>query len=66
MFNTAQRVGSSFGIAVVGSVFFRTLGDATGVSQAKAFSDGLQTSMYVNIALLVVCFVLVFRLPKKI
>ncbi|MBC1290778.1 MFS transporter [Listeria booriae] len=66
MFNTAQRIGSSFGIAVVGSVFFRTLDHTTAHSKANAFSDSLQMSMYVNIALLVVCFVLVFRLPRKI
>ncbi|EJO7007439.1 MFS transporter [Listeria monocytogenes] len=66
MFNTAQRIGSSFGIAVVGSVFFRTLGNTAATSKASAFSDSLQMSMYVNIVLLVVCFLLVFRLPKNI
>ncbi|HHQ0309284.1 TPA: MFS transporter [Listeria innocua] len=66
MFNTAQRIGSSFGIAVVGSVFFRTLGNTTATSKASAFSDSLQMSMYVNIFLLVVCFLLIFRLPKNI
>ncbi|MBC2255431.1 MFS transporter [Listeria ivanovii] len=66
IFNTAQRIGSSFGIAVVGSVFFRTLGDTAATSKASAFSESLQMSMYVNIALLVVCFLLVFRLPKNI
>ncbi|EFR89319.1 major facilitator family transporter, partial [Listeria innocua FSL S4-378] len=66
MFNTAQRIGSSFGIAVVGSVFFRTLGNTTATSKASAFSDSLQMSMYVNIFLLVVCFLLIFRLPKSI
>lgn len=66
MFNTAQRVGSSFGIAVVGSVFFRTLDNTTSGTQASAFSGSLQMSMYVNIVLLILCFALVFRLPKKI
>ncbi|WP_271000726.1 MFS transporter [Listeria seeligeri] len=66
MFNTAQRIGSSFGIAFVGSVFFRTLGNTAATSKASAFSDSLQMSMYVNIALLIVCFLLIFRLPKNI
>ncbi|MBC1419647.1 MFS transporter [Listeria fleischmannii] len=65
MFNTAQRVGSSFGIAIVGSVFFRVLGNSTAHSKALAFSHSLQVSMYVNIFLLLLCLILVFRLPKK-
>ncbi|WP_239257232.1 MFS transporter [Listeria ilorinensis] len=66
MFNTAQRIGSSFGIAIIGSVFFHTLGSTHATSQAAAFSHSLQMGMYVNLALLAVCLLLVLRLPKEI
>lgn len=66
LFNTAQRVGTSFGIAIVGTVFFRTLSTIQATSKSSAFSGSLQMSMLVNIVLLVICLILVFALPKKV
>lgn len=66
LFNTAQRVGTSFGIAIVGTVYFRTLSTIDGTSRSDVFSGSLQMSMLVNIALLLICTALVFALPKKI
>ncbi|EUJ33694.1 major facilitator family transporter [Listeria floridensis FSL S10-1187] len=65
IFNTAQRIGSSFGIAFVGSVYFHTLHKSTAGGGAAAFSSSLQMSIYVNLVLLLLCLGLVFRLPKE-
>ncbi|MHC5251056.1 MFS transporter [Listeria kieliensis] len=65
IFNTAQRVGSSFGIAIVGSIYFRTLREAPLHHVAEKYSFSLQMSIYVNLLLLFICLLLVFRLPKQ-
>jgi len=50
--NTAQRVGSAFGIAVVGAVLFGTLHPAGHQSLAAAFSHSFQAAIAVNIGLM--------------
>ncbi|WP_167630271.1 MFS transporter [Listeria valentina] len=66
IFNTAQRVGSSFGIAIIGSVYFRALNETSLQVVAEKYSFSLQMSIYINLLLLLVCLLLVFKLPKKI
>ncbi|RDX00999.1 MFS transporter [Listeria kieliensis] len=65
IFNTAQRVGSSFGIAIVGSIYFRSLSETSLHNVAEKYSFSLQMSIYINLFLLLICLLLVFKLPKK-
>jgi MFS family permease len=53
--NTAQRIGSALGIAVVGTVLFGTLHPAGGGAPAcaAAFSHSFQAALVVNIGLIV-------------
>jgi EmrB/QacA subfamily drug resistance transporter len=52
--NTAQRIGSALGIAVVGTVLFGTLhpADGSGPALAAAFSHSFQAALIVNIGLI--------------
>jgi EmrB/QacA subfamily drug resistance transporter len=54
--NTAQRLGSAFGIAVVGAVLFGTLHVTT--SLAAAFSRSFQVAIAVNIGLVMAALLL--------
>jgi hypothetical protein len=65
--NTAQRVGSAFGIAVVGTVLFGTLHPAGPGAHAlaAAFGRSLQDALGVNIALIVVALALTAFGPRK-
>ena len=61
--NTAQRVGSAFGIAVVGAVLFGTLRPAAGL--ASTFSQSFQVAISVNIGLIILALVLALRIPPR-
>jgi hypothetical protein len=63
--NTAQRIGSALGIAVVGTVLFGTLHPAadSGPALAAAFSHSFQAALAVNIALSVATFALALVTP---
>jgi EmrB/QacA subfamily drug resistance transporter len=63
--NTAQRIGSALGIAVVGTVLFATLHPAgdSGPALAAAFSHSFQVALVVNIALSVATFALALVTP---
>jgi sugar phosphate permease len=63
--NTAQRIGSALGIAVVGTVLFGTLHPAgdSGPALAAAFSHSFQAALVVNIALSVGTFALALVTP---
>jgi EmrB/QacA subfamily drug resistance transporter len=65
--NTAQRVGSAFGIAVVGTVLFGTLHPAGpgAPALAAAFGHSLQDTLAVNIGLIVVALALAAFGPRK-
>ena len=65
--NTAQRVGSAFGIAVVGTVLFGTLHPAGpgAPALAAAFGHSLQDALAVNIGLIVVALALAAFGPRK-
>jgi EmrB/QacA subfamily drug resistance transporter len=64
--NTAQRIGSALGIAVVGTVLFGTLQPAGGgaAALAAAFSFSFQAALAVNIALAVATLVLALVTPR--
>jgi len=63
--NTAQRIGSALGIAVVGTVLFGTLRPAadSGPALAAAFSHSFQAALVVNIALSAATFALALVTP---
>lgn len=63
--NTAQRIGSALGIAVVGTVLFGTLHPAGGggPALAAAFSHSFQAALVVNITLSVATFALALVTP---
>jgi EmrB/QacA subfamily drug resistance transporter len=63
--STAQRIGSSIGIAAVGTVLFGTL-DARGPADlARAFTHSAQLATVLNVGLVLLALVLVLALPKK-
>jgi MFS family permease len=64
--NTAQRIGSALGIAVVGTVLFGTLHPAGGgaAALAAAFSYSFQAALAVNIGLSVATLVLALVTPR--
>ena len=66
MLNTAQRVGSALGIAVVGTVLFGTLHPAGGgaAALAAAFSHSFQAALAVNIGLIAATLVLAIAAPR--
>jgi EmrB/QacA subfamily drug resistance transporter len=65
--NTAQRVGSALGIAVVGTVLFGTLHPAGGgaAALAAAFSHSFQAALAVNIGLIAATLVLAIAAPRR-
>jgi EmrB/QacA subfamily drug resistance transporter len=66
MLATAQRIGSAFGIAVVGTTLFSNIHlkhQANGL--AIAFSHGAQLATIVNVGLVLAAVCLVFILPKN-
>jgi MFS family permease len=66
--NTAQRVGSALGIAVVGTVLFGTLHPAGGGAHALAvaFSHSFQAALAVNIGLIVATLALAIAAPRRV
>jgi sugar phosphate permease len=65
--NTAQRIGSALGIAVVGTGLFGTLHPAGGGTAALAatFSHSFQAALAVNIGLSVATLVLALVTPQR-
>jgi hypothetical protein len=65
--NTAQRVGSALGIAVVGTVLFGTLQPAGPGAHAlaAAFGHSVQAALAVNIGLIVAALVLAVFGPRR-
>ncbi len=66
--STAQRIGSSLGIAAIGTLLFSHITVQGNGAQAVAegFSHGAQAAFVLNIALILVSFMLVFALPKNL
>jgi EmrB/QacA subfamily drug resistance transporter len=66
--NTAQRIGSALGIAVVGTVLFGTLHPAAGggaAALAVAFSHSFQAALAVNIGLIAATLALAIAAPRR-
>jgi EmrB/QacA subfamily drug resistance transporter len=59
--STVQQVSFAAGVAVIGTVFFSALGGRT---DTASFIAALRTAFSVNIGLLLVTFVLIFRIPR--
>lgn len=59
--STVQQVSFATGVAVIGTVFFSVLGRLTSV---EAFVHALRVAFSVNISLLMVTFLLMFRIPR--
>jgi EmrB/QacA subfamily drug resistance transporter len=63
---TSQRLGSSIGIAAIGTVFFSSIHiKHQPHAVAHAFLSGAQVALVVNLGLALLALVLVFILPKK-
>jgi EmrB/QacA subfamily drug resistance transporter len=63
--NTAQRIGSSIGIAAVGTVLFGTLEVRGPQDLARAFTHSAQMAFILNVALVLLALTLVLALPKR-
>jgi sugar phosphate permease len=64
---TAQRLGTSIGIALIGTVLFGSLHVVPGPSAvARAFSHSAQLALLANLALMALALILVLALPRDI
>jgi EmrB/QacA subfamily drug resistance transporter len=63
--STAQRIGSSIGIAAVGTVLFGTLEVRGPDDLARAFTHSAQLATVLNVGLVLLALVLVLALPKQ-
>jgi EmrB/QacA subfamily drug resistance transporter len=59
--STVQQASFATGVAVIGTVFFSTLGKLT---STEAFIHALRVAFSVNICLLLVTFVLILQIPR--
>ena len=59
--STVQQASFATGVAVIGTVFFGTLGK---LNSTEAFVHALRVAFSVNIGLLVVTFLLILRIPQ--
>lgn len=66
---TAQRIGSAIGVAIIGSILFGALHFGPGTTPASIAADfktGAANAMGMSAILAVVAFALVFSLPRRI
>jgi fucose permease len=65
---TAQRVGSAIGVAIIGSILFSALTPDKMVPNliGQAFKDGASNAMLMSVILSAASLLLVFALPKRI
>ena len=59
---TVQQVSFAMGVAVIGTVFFSSLGH---LATTAAFVTALRTALSVNICLLAVTFMLILQIPRN-
>jgi EmrB/QacA subfamily drug resistance transporter len=59
--STVQQASFATGVAIIGTVFFSTLGK---LASTDAFIHALQVAFSVNICLLLVTFVLILQIPR--
>jgi MFS family permease len=60
--STAQQVGGAVGVAVIGVLFFQTVGQGHG---QPVYSHGLAAAVWFNVALAVTVIALTFALPRN-
>lgn len=58
-----QQVGSSIGIAILGTIFFGSVGNSSGIS---GFTMGIRYAIWSAVGILILTIPFVFLLPKKI
>jgi sugar phosphate permease len=64
---TSQRLGTSIGIALIGTVLFGSLHVVPGPSAvARAFSHSAQLALLANLGLMALALILVLALPRDI
>jgi hypothetical protein len=61
--NMMQQVGSSIGIAILGTIFFNSIGSSFGIS---GFAMGAKYSIWTTVGILILTIPFAFLLPKKI
>lgn len=68
--NTAQRIGTAIGVAIISSILFGTLSFASATpspaQMADAFAHSAMLAMSMSALLTIVSIALVFALPKKL
>ena len=67
LFNTFSQLGSSVGVAIVGTLFFVVVGHGQSdvdVPDTMRFGDALATSLWAGVGLLAVAFVVTWLLPR--
>lgn len=65
--NMMQQVGSSIGIAIVGTIFFNSIGSSlTSAREISGFAMGERYAIWSAVGILLVTIPFVFLLPKKI
>jgi EmrB/QacA subfamily drug resistance transporter len=64
--NTGQRVGSSIGIAAIGTILFGTLHIAGPEDAARAFVHSAELATLASAGLVLVALALVFALPRRL
>jgi hypothetical protein len=64
---TSQRLGTSIGIALIGTVLFGSLRFVPGpAAVARAFSHSAQLALLANLGLMTLALILVLALPRDI
>jgi EmrB/QacA subfamily drug resistance transporter len=65
--NMMQQVGSSIGIAIVGTIFFNSIGSSlTRAHEINGFAMGIRYAIWSAVAILILTIPFVFLLPQKI
>ncbi|HEV7653728.1 MAG TPA: MFS transporter [Mycobacteriales bacterium] len=64
--NTGQRIGSSIGIAVIGTILFGTLHVAGPQDVARAFIHSAELATGASVAMVLVALALIFALPRRL
>lgn len=60
--NMMQQVGSSIGIAILGTIFFGFVGSSSGIT---GFAMGIRYAIWSAVGILILTIPFVFLLPKK-
>jgi EmrB/QacA subfamily drug resistance transporter len=64
--NTGQRIGSSIGIAVIGTILFGTLHIAGPQDLARGYIHSAELATWASVGMVLVALALVFALPRRL